>query len=176
MVAHEKPPQRDRHPELRGRRSNHPLAAGAACQASHRAFFICLQAIGGCSDPCSPVLLNQQLSLDTELFSGSLLVNIKGFPGTPSEVFRNNRWLGQTVIQVGLQRPPARLADRHCNHSSCTPTSSPCHKHGQACTDVQLTSRICMRPGHPTGWGTVNLQRMSVRIGELWQVTCRVAC
>eukprot|EP00883_Tetradesmus_obliquus_P004533 jgi/Sobl393_1/14888/SZX68548.1 len=57
------------------------------------------QAIGGCSDPTSPVLLNQQLSLDTELFSGSLLVNIKGFPGTPSRAFRNSKWLGQTVIQ-----------------------------------------------------------------------------
>lgn len=45
-------------------------------------------------------MLNQQLSLDTELFSGSLLVNIKGFPGTPSRAFRNSKWLGQTVIQV----------------------------------------------------------------------------
>jgi hypothetical protein len=72
------------------------------------------------------VLLNQQLSLDTELFSGSLLVNIKGFPGTP-DVFRNNRWLGQTVIQVGLQRPAAHLAEHRCNHSNCTPASLPCH-------------------------------------------------
>jgi hypothetical protein len=42
-------------------------------------------------------------------------------------VFRNNRWLGQTVIQVGLQRPAAHLAEHHCNHSNCTPASLPCH-------------------------------------------------
>jgi hypothetical protein len=85
----------------------------------------CIQAIGGRSDPCSPVLLNQQLSLDTELFSGSLLVNIKGFPGTPSGVFRNNRWLGQTVIQVSLQRSSTELAACPCNRSNCTPASLP---------------------------------------------------
>eukprot|EP00878_Enallax_costatus_P021030 GHUV01022248.1.p1 GENE.GHUV01022248.1~~GHUV01022248.1.p1 ORF type:complete len:346 (+),score=89.52 GHUV01022248.1:158-1195(+) len=62
------------------------------------------QVIQGVHDACARVPFNVAVPVETDLFSGRLVVSVRGLPGTPAAAFKGTKWMGKTVFQGQFKR------------------------------------------------------------------------
>jgi hypothetical protein len=56
--------------------------------------------LNGNPDPGALLPFNEPVPVESEIFVGSIMLNVKGLPSTPHSALNGTRWLGKTVIQA----------------------------------------------------------------------------